>query len=250
MAAGGSTIAFACYGGHNRGFRHNRPFPATSSMPPRTIAIGDVHGCAAALRALVRQIEPQSTDTIVMLGDCVDRGPDSRGVIETLLDLRGRCELVPILGNHEEMMLNFLDSRVQPDDWLVVGGDATIASYTADRSKPSLPHEHEDFVRTWGDYWEDDLNFYVHAAYHPEQPLAGQRWQIWRWHSLRDSVPEPHASGKVAVVGHTSQKTGEVLDLGHIKCIDTYCWGGGWLTAYEPATGKVWQVDRDGKPRK
>lgn len=80
-------------------------------MPPRTIAIGDVHGCAAALRALLEQIKPQSTDTIVMLGDCVDRGPDSRGVIETLLELRGRCELVPILGNHEEMMLNFLDSR-------------------------------------------------------------------------------------------------------------------------------------------
>jgi serine/threonine protein phosphatase 1 len=218
-------------------------------MPPRTIAIGDVHGCAAALRALLPRLKPTPIDTIVMLGDCVDRGPDSRGVIDTMLEWKDRCQLVPLLGNHEEMMLNFIDRRVQPDDWLVVGGEATVASYVADRESPSFPKSHEDYIRTWGDYWEDDHHFYVHGAYQPNQPLSGQRWQIWRWHSLRESLPEPHASGKIAVVGHTSQKSGEVLDLGHIKCIDTYCWGGGWLTAYEPATGKIWQVDRTGKPR-
>ena len=56
-------------------------------MPPRVFAIGDVHGCAIALSALIEKIEPQADDTIVMLGDCVDRGPDSRGVIDQLLDL-------------------------------------------------------------------------------------------------------------------------------------------------------------------
>jgi hypothetical protein len=63
-------------------FRHPRPaFAVTSSMPARTIAIGDVHGCAAALRSLLAEVRPEADDTIVMLGDCVDRGPDSRGVI-------------------------------------------------------------------------------------------------------------------------------------------------------------------------
>lgn len=218
-------------------------------MPARTIAIGDVHGCATALRAILREIAPQADDTIVMLGDCVDRGPESRSVIEQLLALRETCRLVTILGNHEEMMLNFLDNRTQPDNWLLVGGQATMDSYLAADGRPSVPSEHIEFIRSWGDFWETDRHFFVHASYNPEQPLSGQRWNVWRWHSLRESIPAAHLSGKTAIVGHTSQKTGEILDAGHLKCIDTYCYGGGWLTALEPATGQVWQVDRHGPVR-
>ncbi|MEX2091855.1 MAG: metallophosphoesterase family protein [Pirellulales bacterium] len=218
-------------------------------MPPRTIAIGDVHGCAAALRAMLERIEPQADDTIVMLGDCVDRGPDSRGVIEELLALGERCHLVLLMGNHEEMMLNYLDGRAQPDNWLLCGGQATMDSYRGADGKPSVPQSHVDFIRSWGDYWETDTHFFVHGGYHPEQPLSGQRWHVWRWYSLRDAIPEPHVSGKSAVVGHTSQKSGEVLDVGHLTCIDTYCYGSGWLTAFEPAAGQIWQVDRRGQPR-
>jgi serine/threonine protein phosphatase 1 len=218
-------------------------------MSPRTIAIGDVHGCAAALRGLLERIEPQADDTIVMLGDCVDRGPDSRGVIEEVLALGVRCRLVPLLGNHEEMMLNYLDGRAQPDNWLLCGGQAVLDSYLAADGQPLVPQAHVDFIRSWGDYWETDTHFFVHAGYHPNQPLSGQRWHVWRWHSLRDAIPEPHASGKIAVVGHTSQKSGEILDVGHLICIDTYCYGGGWLTALEPTTGRIWQVDSQGQPR-
>lgn len=218
-------------------------------MPHRVIAIGDVHGCSIALAALVDAIQPQSDDTLVVLGDCVDRGPDSCGVIEQLLGLRGQCRLVPILGNHEEMMLNYLDGRVQPDDWLEFGGRATLASYGTHGREGIVPAEHVDFIRTWGDYWETDTHFFVHGGYNPEQPLAGQRWQTWRWHSLRDSIPAPHVSGKIAIVGHTSQKDGEILDVGHLQCIDTYCYGGGWLTALEPRSGQIWQVDREGRWR-
>jgi serine/threonine protein phosphatase 1 len=66
---------------------------------------------------------------------------------------------------------------------------------------------------------------------------------------LRQTVPGPHVSGKKAVVGHTSLKDGEVLDLGHLVCLDTYCWGGGWLTALDTTTGEMWQVDREGQLR-
>jgi serine/threonine protein phosphatase 1 len=89
----------------------------------------------------------------------------------------------------------------------------------------------------------------VHASYEPERPLHEQHWQSLRWHSLRDWIPQPHVSGKIAVVGHTSQKDGEILDAGHLICIDTYCWGGGWLTAFEPTTGRIWQADRRGRLR-
>ena len=64
-----------------------------------------------------------------------------------------------------------------------------------------------------------------------------------RWHSLHESLPTRHLNGKIAVVGHTANKNGEILDHGHLICIDTYCHGGGWLTALEPDTGKVWQAN-------
>ena len=66
----------------------------------------------------------------------------------------------------------------------------------------------------------------------------------WRW-----SLPGPHQSGKRAILVHSSQKSGEILDLGHLVCIDTYCYGGGWLTALEVRTDQVWQADREGKLR-
>ncbi len=66
----------------------------------RTIAIGDVHGCSAALAALVRAISPTALDTLVFLGDYIDRGPDSRGVLEQVIALAERCSVVPLLGNH------------------------------------------------------------------------------------------------------------------------------------------------------
>ena len=77
-------------------------------MPGRTIAIGDIHGCSAALRALIAAIEPTADDTLVPLGDYVDRGPDSRGVIDAVLELEKRCRVVPLLGNHELMLLDAL----------------------------------------------------------------------------------------------------------------------------------------------
>jgi hypothetical protein len=74
------------------------------ALAGRTIAIGDIHGCRDALAALIDAIGPGPDDTLVTLGDHIDRGPDSRGVIDQLLALASRCRLVPLLGDHEEMV--------------------------------------------------------------------------------------------------------------------------------------------------
>lgn len=220
-------------------------------MSGRVIAIGDVHGCVAALRSVIEAIQPQPEDTIIQLGDCVDRGPQSCQVIDYLLELRERCHFFPILGNHEELMLNYLDGIPQPDDWIEVGGNTTVESYRDKNGKlQPVPAKHIDFIRTWGDCFETDSHFFVHGAYEPSTPLAHQHWQTMRWHSLKHGVPDVHVSGKTAIVGHTSQKSGKILDLGHIVCIDTFCWGGGWLTALDVTTGAIWQSDRDGKLKK
>jgi serine/threonine protein phosphatase 1 len=219
-------------------------------MHSRVIAIGDIHGCAAALHAILEAIGPKSEDILIPLGDCIDRGPDSRHVIEQLLAVRHKCRLLPLIGNHEEMMLNFLDGKPQPDNWLEVGGAATLKSYGGAEAKTfSPPDKHIEFIRSWQDSFETDSHFFVHASYEPESRLSEQHTYTMRWHSLRDWIPEPHISGKTAIVGHTSMKDGEILNVGHLICIDTYCCGGGWLTALDSTTGQIWQADREGRLR-
>ena len=97
--------------------------------------------------------------------------------------------------------------------------------------------------------YQTDTHFFVHASYEPDRPLAEQHWQT---HALAFAArlgAGAARSGKIAVVGHTSLKDGEILDVGHLVCIDTYCWGGGWLTALDATSGQIWQVDRDGRMR-
>ena len=225
-------------------------------MTKRTIAIGDIHGCSAALAALVRAIEPTLLDTMVFLGDYIDRGPDSRGVLEQVIALAQRCTVVPLMGNHEEMLLAALEGTSALRFWLKFGGMEALASYGY-RGGPELrpadlraliPAEHLQFTRKCRDYFETVRHLFVHAYYDPDRPLHEQHWAGLRWLSL-PSAPLPHCSGKVAIVGHTPQKSGEVLDLGYLKCIDTFCHSGGWLTALEVNTGTVWQADRAGEMR-
>ena len=73
-------------------------------MTDRIIAIGDVHGCAKALATLIEAIHPTGSDTLAFLGDYIDRGPDSRGVVEQVIALGKRCTVVPLLGNHDALV--------------------------------------------------------------------------------------------------------------------------------------------------
>ena len=69
------------------------------------------------------------------------------------------------------------------------------------------------------------------------------------WYSLTDGIPDQHDNGRTAVVGHTANRDGTVLDVGHLICLDTYCYGGGWLTAVELNTRQYWQANQRGELR-
>ncbi len=131
------------------------------------------------------------------------------------------------------------------------GGAATVRNPYGEAAPgvPALPPEHESFVRRCLPYYETETHILLHANYDPELPLGEQDLATIRWRSLRESIPTAHRSGKTVILGHTPTKSGEVLDLGYLKCIDTYCYGGGWLTALELTTGELWQADRDGRLR-
>lgn len=215
----------------------------------RTIAIGDIHGCATALETLLATLQLRAADTLVTLGDAIDRGPDSRGVLEQLLAFRQRCHLVPILGNHEQMLLDVADGLLPLQDWLIHGGAETLDSYGPDAALAEVPQQHLEFLCTWVDYHQTSSHFFAHGNYEPRLPLARQRWLELRWRSLKYFLPDAHTSGKTAVLGHTAHKGGQIVNHGHFVCIDTYCHGGGWLTALEPATGRVWQANQSGEQR-
>jgi serine/threonine protein phosphatase 1 len=109
---------------------------------PRTIAIGDIHGCSTALAKLIELIAPQPDDVLAPLGDFVDRGIDSKGVIEQLIALGDRCRLVPILGNHEEMMLKAREGWSDFRFWINCGGLACLDSYGSTGRTDAVPPEY------------------------------------------------------------------------------------------------------------
>lgn len=216
-------------------------------MSERLIAIGDLHGCLAAFRAILDKIALQPEDTLVTLGDYVDRGPESRGIIEELIRLQASCQLVPLLGNHDDILLSVCEGEDEYlVDWLRFGGDATLMSYQTTRPE-SIPKTHLDFLRGCYLIYETDRHFFTHGSYDPNLSFADQSPQAMLWGKIRPTPPGPHYSGKIAIVGHTAQRDGRIFDLGYLKCIDTCCYGEGFLTAMEVNTGQIWQADKNGR---
>ena len=212
----------------------------------RTIAIGDIHGCSKALQGLLDAIRPQPTDRLVFLGDYVDRGPDSKGVIDILLALRQQCDVVCLLGNHEIMFRGALRG-LSPDLWLQIGGRPTLASYGG--KLEAVSPAHVDFLTGCVPYYETESHAFVHANYVAHLPLAEQPEETLFWEHLTSRVPPPHASGKHVICGHTPQPDGRIRYYGHLTCLDTYCFGGLWLSALDIQSGETWQVSRHGHLR-
>ncbi len=139
---------------------------------PRTIAIGDILGCSIALEKLLAAINPDKSDTIVTLGDHIDWGPDSRGVLDILIGLSERCRLIPLLGNHEEMLLAARQSRTELVYWMKLGGTATMDSYGNRSTWDDIPRSHFKFIESCQPYYETDQFIFSHANYDPDLPMT------------------------------------------------------------------------------
>ena len=185
----------------------------------RTFIVGDVHGRRAQLAALLEALPRESvSEKLVFLGDLIDRGADAPGVVSDVMELqRGDPERVVVLrGNHEQMMLDFLDedSRL----WLspVTGGEQTFQQYTLShlrvetdedfenarrKLEECVPSEHIEFFRQMPLYHEDDYALYVHAGLdHGKHPRDTEPHQLL-W--TRDTDFYKKYRGKPCVFGHT-----------------------------------------------
>ncbi len=239
----------------------NQSFPPTSSG--RLLAIGDIHGCAKPLRAILDALSLEPADTLVVLGDFINRGPDTRCVLDDLLQVGQRCELKLIMGNHEEELLAAKSNEDAFRRWLSMGGVHTLASYGvhthlikseeewafSSESPPVLglealhqiPREHWELIGSAQSWWECEHYFFTHAGYDPGLPLSQQSASELRWLGLDDWSVQPHCSGKTAIVGHTPNLSGRVVDYGFLRCLDTGCGLGGYLTAMDIHNGNIWQ---------
>lgn len=213
----------------------------------RLIAIGDIHGCSQALESLLNAIAPGPQDTIVTLGDYVDRGPDSRAVIDRLIRLGKETHLVALFGNHEQMMLDVIEGVVPYTSWTQHGGVETLDSYGFQGTMDFLPQSHREFFESMVDYYETETHFFVHANYEADLPLDQQSLEVIRWRSLREFLPDPHYSGRIAVVGHTANPQAQILNMGYLIALDTYCYGGGLLSAIDVLSGEIWQTSQEGE---
>ncbi|MBR0868756.1 serine/threonine protein phosphatase [Bradyrhizobium tropiciagri] len=196
----------------------------------RIYAIGDVHGRADLLQSLLTVIDADLRRSRprraihVFLGDYVDRGPDSRGVLDLLIHRMWTHETVCLKGNHEVFMLDVLKDPAKLKDWRQYGGLLTLASYGVtptltptpeeqieliEKLRDAVPEEHLTFMEnlpssfTCGDF------FFVHAGVRPGIPLDQQREQDLLW--IRDEFLESNERfGKYVVHGHTPVKAADI----------------------------------------
>ena len=228
---------------------------------PRIFAVGDIHGHSSVLDRLLARLPIEPEDTLVFLGDYVDRGPDSKGVIDRLLRLKqergDRC--VCLLGDHEDMMLDhwrrtrgaWLDTRrvagltivkemsrvadYGPGYWLAVGGEATVRSYYPD----DIDHEHIRFLANLPLLYEQDGFTFVHAGlrHSGETNRMEMLWGASGFFSDIDMLTgrilldPPISGGRKVVVGHTVFERPTVGP--DFIAIDTGCAYGGCLTAVQ-----------------
>ena len=219
----------------------------------RLLAIGDIHGCFEALRTLVAFVDICKDDVVVTLGDYVDRGPNTREVINWLVAFDRMNSLVALRGNHEIMMLN---ARINQGDKHRCGqcgaietlqSYATIADDIADLA--DIPDLHWQFISRLLPYYVTETHIFVHASVNPYLPMDQQIDGTLYWGRYNDKFPG-HLSGKVVVCGHNSQASGLPATNGHLICIDTGASKGCWLTCLGVDSGTIWQANQDGETRR
>ena len=214
----------------------------------RTLVTADIHGYARPFRELLERVEFSMDDRLIILGDLIDRGPDSRGVLEYVYDLDQKgYHITCLMGNHEQMLLDSLNSRQDYMLWMANGGMATLASFNTQDIR-DIPHELIAYIRSFRYYHEEGGFIYVHAGIdmRQEKPLEDRKSLLWLrdWQSCFD---ENWLGNRKVVHGHTPMprpKIRQQIDTGQpVIDIDNGSYfnmpGYGGICLFEPEGRKV-----------
>lgn len=221
----------------------------------RSYVIGDIHGCPDELAALVEALPLDVNDRLVFLGDYIDRGPDSKGVVSYLLQLRatGHQNVIFLKGNHEDMLLSYIGlPGLYGDMFLYNGGRATLNSYgilsplpTPEEARLRIPRTHLEFFSTLETYYIMDSFLCVHAGIHPAKSLEAQSEFELLW-IRNEFIHNAHKLPYTVLFGHTPQKA-VFFDLPYKVGLDTGLVYGNKLTCLEVSERVLFQVDRGKK---
>lgn len=215
-------------------------------MMNKIFAIGDIHGCLDKLQRLIRDMAADPVnDTLVFIGDYIDRASGGKDVVDYVLRLKKNYQKVICLcGNHESMLLRYLEG-VDEDMYLANGGIMTLSAYGIFRSdaprerKAKIPKDHLRFFESLLPYYETDQYIFVHAGLLPGIPLGGQDFHDLQW--VRQAfIDSDYDFGKRVVFGHTNFSA-PLITANKIG-IDTGAVYGGRLTGVELPSLKFYQV--------
>src|SRR5688572_20764852 len=209
-------------------------------------AIGDVHGCADELDELLAILPLTDDSTVVMLGDYIDRGPYSRRALDILMEAQKKHRIVTLSGNHEEMLREFLDGSnpQRVARFILNGGSSTLADFADEHGEWVIPKSHVTFLENLKLWWETDDHFFVHAgvpdvALKELDPVRDRDELLW---IRRAFIGNPRKWEKRIVHGHTPVNAVEVSAT-RIN-VDTACAYGGFLTAIELPSHRIYSVPR------
>jgi serine/threonine protein phosphatase 1 len=215
----------------------------------RLFAIGDIHGCPDELEAILKAIAPVAGDTVVFVGDYVDRGPSARDVIELAIQVeKSGAEGVFLKGNHEVMMLSYLGMPGNfGESFLFNGGVATLESYGVREDDLAeavhhIPAPHLQFYNRLAISYLRPPYLFVHAGIMPTRQLEEQQTEDMLW-IRQEFIFNPHRIDATVVFGHTPMR-GVMIDLPYKLGIDTGLVYGGKLTCVEFNEGVLYQVSR------
>jgi diadenosine tetraphosphatase ApaH/serine/threonine PP2A family protein phosphatase len=176
----------------------------------RMLAIGDIHGCYPKLIRLIKKIKVDPIeDILIFLGDYIDRGDQSKEVVDFLISLKQRMpQSVFLMGNHEQMLLEYLSGENE-NPYLINGGKKTLFSYfgtdrpgSSSEIQSMFPSEHLEFFYSLSPYWEIENFLFVHAGLRDGVPLEFQELSDLLW-IREDFYFSRFDFGKTVVFGHT-----------------------------------------------
>lgn len=221
----------------------------------RLFAIGDIHGCIDELSTMMKAIAPQRGDTVVFVGDYIDRGPSARDVLDFMLELGdGDADYVFLKGNHEDMMLSYLGLPGRyGESFLINGGAQTLDSYglnedSLDRAIETIPSRHVDFLGHLATSYLRPPYLFVHAGILPTRQLEEQSVEDMLW-IRQEFIFNPHQLSATVVFGHTPMRA-VMVDLPYKLGIDTGLVYGGKLSCVEFNEGVLYQVGRGSRQAK
>lgn len=211
-----------------------------------TFIIGDIHGCNRTFQALLEQLNLGEADQLILLGDYIDRGPDSKGVIDTIFSLReAGQEVLCLRGNHEQLLLDALEDAGDLEMWLINGGRQTMASFGADRPR-DIPQAYIDFFKSTLLFHEAGTCLCVHGGldFFKPNPLEDARALLWarRWYS---DIDYNWLGNRIIVHGHTPtpiesiREQGKNLDQQRYLNLDNGCVYAGKASARDESLGRL-----------